>query len=117
PGGGHLLGKEHAAQGPKFERAIKVDVLLALGVAISEMGMNVDEAWHHKIGGVVEHMVIARPPRRGLFRPGKIEHAVLAEHQGLALSGFVLPSGEQVAATDKGFHCRELPVEETWAPF
>jgi len=50
PRGSDLLGEEHAAQSAELERAVKVDVLLALGVAIGEVGVHVDQPWHHEIG-------------------------------------------------------------------
>ena len=117
PGGGDLLGEEHAAQRAELERAVEVDVLLALGVAVGEMGVDVDEPRHDEIAGIVEHPVTARPPRRVRLRAGIVDRAALVEDQGLARSGLVLASGEQMAATDKGFHCRELPVEGTWVSF
>jgi hypothetical protein len=75
--------------------------------------MDVDEPRHHKIGGIVEQAVIARPPRRTLLGADIVEHAVLVEDHGLAVPGIVFAPGKQMAATDKGFHCRELPVEGT----
>jgi len=107
-GGGDLLGEKHAAQGAEFERAVEVDVLLALGVAISEMGVDVDEPRHHEPGRIVEHMVIARPPRRAFLGADIVEHALLVEDQGLAGAGIVLLPGEEMAATDKGFRHRRL---------
>src|SRR5271156_3655499 len=75
--------------------------------------MDVDQPGHHETGGIVEQAVITRPPRRALLGADKVERAVLVEDQGVARSGLVLLPGEQMAATDKGFHYRELPVEGT----
>ena len=63
-GGGDLLREEHAAQGAEFERAVEVDVLLALGVAVGEMGVDVDQPRHHEIAGIVEQPVAFAAPRR-----------------------------------------------------
>src|SRR3984893_6271378 len=114
-GGGDLLGEEHAAQGTEFERAVEVDVLLALGVAIGEVSVDVDEPRHTEKGPIVEQMVVARAPRRALFGADIVEHAALVEDQGLACPSIVLLPGEEMAAADKGFHGLELLVEGSQA--
>src|SRR5215475_2625661 len=79
--------------------------------------MDVNQPRHHEIGRIVEHMVIARAPRPALLRADIVERAALIEHQGLAGSSLVLPSGEQMATPNKGFHCAALPFEGTRESF
>ena len=104
--GRDLLGEEHAAQRAEFHRAVEVDVLLALGVAVGEVGVDVDEARHHERAGMVDQPVGLRPARRRGFGTGIVEPALAVEDQHAALLRLVLVSGEQAAATDKGFHGR-----------
>ena len=79
PGRGDLLREEHAAQGAEFERAVEVDILLALGVAIGEMGVDVDETGHHETAGIVEHPVAAGAPRRYALGADIVEDALLSK--------------------------------------
>ena len=48
-------------------RAIKVDVLFALGVAVGEVGVDVDQARHHECTGMVDQPVGFCPARRPGF--------------------------------------------------
>ena len=50
-----LLGEEQAAQRAELQRAVEVDILLALGIAIGEMDVDVDQARHDELPGIVEH--------------------------------------------------------------
>src|SRR6516162_2483188 len=65
---GDFLREKHAAQGAELERAVQVDVLLTLGVAISEMSVNIDQSGHHKAAGIIEYPVVADAPRRHFLR-------------------------------------------------
>ena len=83
-GRGDLLREEHAAQGAELERAVEVDVLLALGVAVGEVGVDVDQPGHHEVVGIVEHPITAGPPRRPASGAGIVDHRPLVEDQDLA---------------------------------
>ena len=104
PAAATFCGKEQATQRAEFEGAVEVDVFLALGVAVGEVGVHVDQTGHHEQPGVVEHPVAARAPRRSLFGPDIVENAFLVEDDGLADPGIVLARGKKLAAAHKGLH-------------
>jgi hypothetical protein len=104
-----LLREEHAAQGAELKRAVEVDVLLALRIAIGEMGVDVDQTGHDETAGIIEHPVAASAPRRSSLRAGIFDDALLTEDQNFAFMGFVLAPGEELTAANKGPHCRRLP--------
>ena len=105
-GRGDLLSEEHAAQGAELERAVKVDVLLALRVAVGEMRVDVDQPGHDETAGIIEHLVAAGAPRRGSLRAGILDDALVIEDQDFALKSIVFASGEELTAANKCPHCR-----------
>src|SRR6202011_4419558 len=98
------------------ERAVKVDVLLALRVAVGEMRVDVDQPGHDETAGIIEHLVAGGAPRRGSLRAGVLDNALLIEHQGFALTGIVLAPGEELTAANKGPHCRRLLCKRRCTP-
>src|SRR5215470_17743676 len=89
------------AQKVELERAVEVDVFLALGVAIGEMGMHVDETRHHKAAGIIERPITAGTSRRSRFGSDVVEHPFFIENEDLIAAGIVLPSGEELAQRTK----------------
>src|SRR5262245_3562721 len=61
PGSGDLLGKKHAAQRAELQRAVEIDVLFALGVAVGEVSVDVDEPRHDEVVRVVERPISSGP--------------------------------------------------------
>ena len=113
PGSGDLLGEKHAAQRAEFKRSVKVDVLLALGIAVSEMRVHVDQPRHHKPARMVDRPVAHAAGRRGLLGADEGKPATFVEHQNLVPPRLVLGAGKQSAAPHKGFHCRLLTAPDT----
>jgi hypothetical protein len=100
----NLLRKEHAAQRAELERAIEIDVFLGLGVAIGEVRVDIDEARHHELAGVVDHPVaLAAPGRPGrLADIGQLARVVIDERA--VFERLVVLPGEQLTALDKSLH-------------
>src|SRR5205085_7472009 len=95
---------KQAAQGAEFERAVEVDVLLALGVAVGEMRVDIDQPRHHETAGMVDQPVASGAARRPGLRADVKELALIVEDQRPTLLRLVFRSGEQRAAADKGVH-------------
>ena len=102
------MREEHAAQGAELEGTVEVDILLALGVAIGEMRVDVYQPGHDKTAGMIEHLVAAGTPRRARLSSGILDNALPVEDQNFAVTGIVLAPGEELTAANKGPHCRRL---------
>src|SRR5438105_2023131 len=89
-----------AAISSPSERAVEIDVLLALGIAVSEMGVDIDKPRHHETAGMIDQPVALRPARRPGFGAGVEEPALAVEHQRPASLRLVFLPGEQRTAAD-----------------
>src|SRR5438105_4573977 len=86
------------------ERAVKVDVLVALRVARGEVRVHIDHPGHDEMPGMVDQPVGFRTPWRTGLGADIGQPAVAVEDQHAAGLRLVLMSGEQAAATHKGVH-------------
>src|SRR5205085_10922219 len=110
-GGRDLLRKEQAAERAEFERAVKVDVLFALRVAIGEMRVHIDHPGHDEMPGMVDQPVGFRTAWRTGLGADIGQPALAVEDQHAAGLRLVLTPGEQAAAAHKSVHGGLL-----WAP-
>ena len=101
--GEHPLGRFQSAQGAEFDRRVEVDVLLGFGVAVGEMDMDVDQARHHEMAGIIHHLVFRRRHGRAGARPHIGDPLALRHHRLVALRT-IAEAGEQVAASNVSAH-------------
>ncbi len=108
-----LLGEEQATQRAELQRAVEVDILLALGIAVGEMDVDIDQARHHEMPGMVEHLLAGSGLGRLRRRADKLQDATRVVHQGLPGPGLLVDGAEQGAATHVCFHGCPLELEGT----
>ena len=83
PGGDDFLREEQAADGAELQGLVQIDIFLGLRVAVSQMGVNVLQSWHHEIAAVIQDVVRRGDLRRLRGWADVCQHPIRIEHQCL----------------------------------
>ena len=87
-----------AAQRAVLDRSEEIDVLLGLGIAVRKMDVRVDQARHHEVVGIVQHLVTGSSRRR-LARRSDERKPTVVDDQGLIGPGRVRGRREKAFRT------------------